>query len=172
MLAAIRAAGPLPYRLEILKPPKPQTSLQQSEQQALYETAVFPMISSLFAGINVTVLAYGQTGSGKTFTMGTNASTLGGDNAGVIPRIIEEIFKRIDAREDKGRVLASFLEIHNDDIIDLLSGSSTPCNLREDTSGVVVAGLKEVAISGATEMLDLLNKGSNQRATASTNMNR
>lgn len=82
----------------------PRTRHQQSEQQALYETAVYPMISSLFAGINVTVLAYGQTGSGKTFTMGTNASTLGGDNAGVIPRIIEEIFTRVDARENKVRL--------------------------------------------------------------------
>ena len=50
-------------------------------------------------GYNGTVLAYGQTGAGKTYSMGSahcvsQASVLS-ENSGVIPRVINDIFERI-----------------------------------------------------------------------------
>jgi F0F1-type ATP synthase delta subunit len=77
------------------------------------------------------VLAYGQTGStllsyagGKTYTMGTAVSTLA-DNArlGIIPRVISEIFDQIDQRSSSTviTVTASYIELYNEQIIDLLA---------------------------------------------------
>ena len=48
---------------------------------------------------NCSLFAYGQTGSGKSYSM------VGyGENKGIIPMACEEIFRRIEANEDKVRV--------------------------------------------------------------------
>ena len=70
-------------------------------------------------GYNGTVFAYGQTGCGKSFTMQgiPNPAT----QRGIIPRAFEHIFESIDASENmKYLVHASYLEIYNEEIRDLL----------------------------------------------------
>jgi hypothetical protein len=60
------------------------------------------------------VLAYGQTGSGKTHTMGT-AFKPGGATQGVIPRVMVELFERVEERRAQGAVVTikvCFIEIH------------------------------------------------------------
>lgn len=55
-----------------------------------------------FDGYNAAVLAYGQTGSGKTFTMGTGSNYLESEEeAGVIPRVIKDMFTEVDRRRDE-----------------------------------------------------------------------
>ena len=89
-----------------------------SRQQELYEQVVMPLMDTYFNGYNVTVLAYGQTGSGKTYSMGTCA-TINTSNAddemsnAVIPRVIQEIFTRIENLKEKSDFLVkvSFLEV-------------------------------------------------------------
>lgn len=86
-----------------------------------------------FEGYNAAILAYGQTGSnlifyagGKTFTMGTAVNTLDNNiNQGIIPRVIQEIFAQVKEREKKAEFIikASFLEIYNEQILDLLTDS-------------------------------------------------
>jgi kinesin family protein 5 len=52
------------------------------------------MVDAVFEGINGTMFAYGQTSSGKTHTcLGPNLDDE--EQRGVIPRIIDEIFKKI-----------------------------------------------------------------------------
>lgn len=53
-----------------------------------------------------------QTGSGKTYTMGT-AYTVGGSSEGVIPQVMETIFKKIDTLKDKSdfQLRVSFIEV-------------------------------------------------------------
>jgi len=69
------------------------------------------------------VLAYGQTGSGKTYTMGSGF-TLGvkEEELGIIPRVIRLIFQEEQKRRSKAEFLikCSFLEIYNEELIDLL----------------------------------------------------
>lgn len=70
-------------------------------------------------------MAYGQTGSGKSFTMtgDSNDYTI----RGLIPRAIACIFKEIRERQDYNfTVKVSFLEIYNEQMTDLLSGTLTP----------------------------------------------
>ena len=77
-----------------------------------------PLIDTYFNGHNVTVLTYGQTGSGKTYSTGTCA-TINMSNAddemsnAVIPRVIQEIFARIENLKEKSDFLVkvSFLEV-------------------------------------------------------------
>jgi hypothetical protein len=86
---------------------------KQSPQIEVYEEAVQPLLGSLFKGYNTTVLAYGQTGSGKTHTMGSSSLQIYDcDNAGVIPRVLNDIFYRIDETKDvKFTVRVSFVEV-------------------------------------------------------------
>lgn len=70
-------------------------------------------------GYNGTIFAYGQTGTGKTFTMeGVNSPEL----KGIIPRSIEWIFNNIkNYSNQQFLVRASFVEIYNEDVRDLLN---------------------------------------------------
>ena len=153
-----------------------------SPQEVVYKETVQPLLDSFFQGINVTVFAYGQTGSGKTHTMGTNDGKVAGleeitASAGIIPRIVAETFERIEKERASGTAVShavkvSFLEIHNDDIHDLLDTTQKTCTLREDSSGaVLVSGLEEFSVGSSRELLECLGRGSQNRATASTCMN-
>lgn len=66
-----------------------------------------------------TIFAYGQTGTGKTHTMEGSCTDSG---KGIIPRAFEQIFSTIDwSSEQQFLIRASFLEVYNEDIRDLLS---------------------------------------------------
>ena len=66
----------------------------ESTQEQVYEIAAMPIIQSVLAGFNGTVLAYGQTSSGKTFTM-TGSDIKDSYSKGVAPRMINTIFSHI-----------------------------------------------------------------------------
>lgn len=53
-----------------------------------------------------------KTGSGKTYTMGTNYSG-DGTNGGVIPNVMEDIFRRVETTKDSSELLirVSFIEV-------------------------------------------------------------
>lgn len=53
-----------------------------------------------------------KTGSGKTYTMGTNYTGEGG-NGGIIPKVMETIFKRVEATKHSTEFLirVSFIEV-------------------------------------------------------------
>lgn len=70
-------------------------------------------------GYNGTVFAYGQTGCGKSFTM--QGVPVPNTQRGIIPRAFEHIFEAISLTEkSKFLVHASYLEIYNEEIRDLL----------------------------------------------------
>jgi kinesin family protein 3/17 len=87
--------------------------------QTIYNDICFPLVEGVCEGYNGTVFAYGQTGCGKSFSMMgiTDPPT----QRGIIPRAFEHIFETIDVSENtKFLVHASYLEIYNEDIRDLL----------------------------------------------------
>lgn len=104
-----------------------------------------PLIVSVLDGYNVCIFAYGQTGSGKTFTMEGY-----GENVGVSPRAIRELFRIIsEMSEDWSyNVTFSTLEIYNETIRDLLDSSSDKDKLdvRQTPEGNVVSGLTELQV--------------------------
>lgn len=70
-------------------------------------------------GYNSTIFAYGQTGCGKSFSMQGVADPT--SQRGIIPRAFEHIFEAISVESGvKYLVWASYLEIYNEEIRDLL----------------------------------------------------
>ena len=89
----------------------------------VFQILNFPQVESVMEGYNGTIFAYGQTGSGKTHTMAgpRNAPP---EMQGLLPRAFEHIFSNIaiaDPSVTRFLVRASFLEIYNEEIRDLLS---------------------------------------------------
>uniref|UniRef100_A0A8C3GCL3 Kinesin family member 4 n=1 Tax=Cyclopterus lumpus TaxID=8103 RepID=A0A8C3GCL3_CYCLU len=148
-----------------------------AEQEEVFNSTVSPLLCGLFKGYHATVLAYGQTGSGKTFSMGgTYTSAQENDpSVGVIPRVIRRIFEEKDKRTACEFCLAvSYLEIYNEDILDLLCPSKDKAGLciREDPKeGIKIVGLTERQVSTAQEMVGCLEVGNSARTVASTAMN-
>ncbi|CAA0840685.1 Kinesin-like protein FRA1 [Striga hermonthica] len=162
-----------------------------SPSTSMYEECVAPLVDGLFQGYNATVLAYGQTGSGKTYTMGT--SLRDGSQAGIIPKVMNALFSKIETlkHEIEFQLHVSFIEIHKEEVRDLLDPDSTnkqettnghaakiaspgkaPIQIRETSSGVItLAGSTECSVKTLKEMADCLEQGSLSRATGSTNMN-
>ncbi|XP_066995336.2 chromosome-associated kinesin KIF4A [Anabrus simplex] len=140
-------------------------------QKTIYDRAVKDLLSPLFEGYNVTILAYGQTGSGKTYTMGT-CCVEDEENVGVIPRAVDDIFKEINELSNRVfSVTVSFMELHQEQLYDLLSQNKSSVDIREDGSGIKIPGLTEVPVSSRNETLTCLAKGSSVRATGATAMN-
>ncbi|GMI77262.1 hypothetical protein like AT5G60930 [Hibiscus trionum] len=145
---------------------------------SIYDDCVAPLVDALFHGYNATVLAYGQTGSGKTYTMGTNYN---GEesNGGIIPKVMETIFRRVEAMKNSTEFLirVSFIEIFKEEVFDLLDSKATtlgrpPIQIRETASGgITLSGVTEAEVQTKEEMSSNLARGSLSRATGSTNMN-
>jgi len=69
-------------------------------------------------------------------------------------------------------VRASYLQIYNEVISDLLRTERRNLQIREDqTRGVFVEGLSEWAVRSPHEIFSLLKKGAYARKTAETKMN-
>ncbi|MBA0659321.1 hypothetical protein Goklo_011469, partial [Gossypium klotzschianum] len=163
-----------------------------SPSSAIFDDCVAPLVDALFHGYNATVLAYGQTGSGKTYTMGTNY-TGEGSNGGIIPKVMETMFKRVEATKHSTEILirVSFIEIFKEEVFDLLDSNSAtlskaegapfskptapgrlPIQIRETVNGgITLAGVTEAEVRTKEEMASYLSRGSLSRATGSTNMN-
>ncbi|EOY33247.1 Kinesin, putative isoform 1 [Theobroma cacao] len=152
-------------------------------QENLFKVAGLPMVDNCMGGYNSCMFAYGQTGSGKTHTMlgdiegGTRRHSV---NCGMTPRVFEYLFTRIqkekEARKDEKLRFSckcSFLEIYNEQILDLLDPSSTNLQIREDIKkGVYVDNLKEIEVTTARDVIQQLIQGAANRKVAATNMNR
>ncbi|KAJ2845171.1 hypothetical protein IWW36_004893, partial [Coemansia brasiliensis] len=122
-----------------------------------------------------------QTGSGKTFSMGTGLARSAAEveSPGVVPRAIGEIWKSLEQRESTGLTFSievSFLELYNEDLIDLLNPRAAPGSrgptIREDNRGnMVLVGVERKVAHTPEDVLELLHQGALSRTTASTDMN-
>ncbi|CAG2056586.1 unnamed protein product [Timema podura] len=148
----------------------------------VYKTVLNPLIDEVLAGYNCTVFAYGQTGTGKTFTMEgerTNDPAIPWDAdplSGLIPRSLSHLFDELRRLQAEFTVRVSYLEMYNEELIDLLSTSNDPSKIKlyEDPlkkGSVIVSGLEEVTVHTKNEIYNIMEKGSMKRQTASTLMN-
>jgi hypothetical protein len=139
----------------------------ESTQREVYENTAAGIVNSTLEGYNGTVFAYGQTGTGKTHTMeGQSADP---SQQGIIPQAFDHIFKAIEASADtQYLVRASFLEIYNEEIRDLLSKSpKDKLELKEHKdSGVYVKGLNAFVVKSVPEIKNVLEVRIAQRASA------
>ncbi|XP_030315882.1 kinesin-like protein KIF19 [Calypte anna] len=141
----------------------------RATQEEVYVSTTKSLIGGVISGYNATIFAYGPTGAGKTYTM------LGTDSEpGIYIRSLEDLFKALEATTEEMdyRVSMSYLEIYNEVIRDLLNPSSGFLDLREDPRGSIqIAGLTEVSITNAQEVVQLLMRGNKQRTQEPTAAN-
>ncbi|KAK4166306.1 putative kinesin-like protein bimC [Cladorrhinum sp. PSN259] len=153
---------------------------QAADQLMVFEDVVKPMLDEMLAGYNCTIFAYGQTGTGKTYTMsGDLTETMGmlSDNAGIIPRVLQALFAKLELDDKDHCVRCSFIELYNEELRDLLaSDENTKLKIYDDTSKrghstTMVQGMEERHILNATMGLKWLQEGSLKRQVAATKCN-
>ncbi|KZT26623.1 kinesin-domain-containing protein [Neolentinus lepideus HHB14362 ss-1] len=157
-----------------------------TNQHALFTSTAEPLLNRFLEGFNCTILAYGQTSSGKTFTMtgiDLDADPSNPNNGmGIIPRAVSTIFKRARAlKEERGNswnftIKGSYIEIYNEDLLDLLAsddgtGARREVQIREDKGHIIWSGLREVTVKNAAEVMALIRQGASIRRTNETDMN-
>jgi hypothetical protein len=153
-------------------------------QQQVFDKLGLEVLTNAWHGYNASLFAYGQTGSGKSYSM------MGSDaDPGIIPRVCMALFylirrhyEKVEGEIEAGSktepsdrqfsVEASYLEIYNERIRDLLDPGRTNLKVREHPhTGVFVENLSTCAVESYKDVSDLLEMGLEQRTTASTNMN-
>jgi kinesin family member C1 len=137
------------------------------------------LVQSALDGYRVCIFAYGQTGSGKTHTiMGSER------DAGMIPRSVQQIFERAERLQKdqwQFQFRASFLEIYNEKIRDLLAkggkgASASRVAKKEEyevtydraTNQTNVEGLTVVDVLQAADADRLIATAARNRSTAAT----
>ncbi|XP_067887611.1 kinesin-like protein KIF9 isoform X2 [Heterodontus francisci] len=151
--------------------------LHNASQDAVYKAVARNVVSSTINGFSSTIMCYGQTGAGKTYTM--TGATEKYDYRGIIPRIIQQIFKEVEEQADLAlTVYVSYLEIYNENLFDLLSGlpdtltSDGHMTIVEDSHGVHIRGLSIHRVSTEEDALNYLFEGETNRIIASHTMNK
>lgn len=168
-----------------------------THQAQLYDQAISPIVDEVLDGFNCTIFAYGQTGTGKTYTMEGELKDVKKagitEHCGVIPRAVDHVFNKLEAQGAEYSVKATFLELYNEEITDLLavgddvaiqscsSSMSNPSSvggkqrlaLMEDgKGGVIVRGLEEEIVKNSNEIFTVLQRGSSKRRSAETLLNK
>eukprot|EP00928_Gymnodinium_smaydae_P038280 TRINITY_DN26432_c0_g1_i1.p1 TRINITY_DN26432_c0_g1~~TRINITY_DN26432_c0_g1_i1.p1 ORF type:complete len:966 (-),score=165.72 TRINITY_DN26432_c0_g1_i1:280-3105(-) len=141
----------------------------------VYACQCASVVEGAMRGYNGTVFAYGQTSSGKTHTMMGDLDV----DPGVAPLAIRDVFRWVAAHAACSEycVRASYLEIYNECLTDLLRGSvatgaSPPLKIVEDKArGAEVRGLTEETVTSGQQCLDLLVRGETRRTFGATAMN-
>ena len=143
-----------------------------STTETIYNDICFPLVDGVLEGYNGTVFAYGQTGCGKSFSMqGIQDPPT---QRGIIPRAFEHIFESILVADNmKFLVHASYLEIYNEEIRDLLGKEhKSKLELKEHPDrGVYVKDLSMHPVHNVLEMEKVMELGSKNRSVGATLMN-
>eukprot|EP00934_Nitzschia_sp_Nitz4_P008201 Nitzschia sp. Nitz4//scaffold154_size52827//16137//18633//NITZ4_006774-RA/size52827-augustus-gene-0.22-mRNA-1//-1//CDS//3329537302//8191//frame0 len=168
-----RSGSPLGFKFDKVFAP--------SAGQELVFDEVSDFVQSALDGYHVCLFSYGQTGSGKTHTMQGCGN---GPMRGIIPRAVEKILDQARALNHQKwnfTLSASFLEIYNENLRDLLAGkgnANEKLAIKRDRDGKsFVAGLTSVPINaldagvGMQQLADLMSLAARSRSVASTKMN-
>ncbi|OQR76506.1 kinesin protein KIFC1-like [Tropilaelaps mercedesae] len=143
------------------------------------------LVVSALDGYNVCIFAYGQTGSGKTYTMEGPPGLDFEDESqssqfGIIPRSLHRVFELTEERREFGweyTLEASFLEIYNETIQDLLDkNKSKECTIRQTTDVrrgevVFVENLVSISVKSVRQIAQLMEKARRNRSVAATKCN-
>jgi centromeric protein E len=147
---------------------------EDANNVGVYENVAKGIVESVVTGLNGTIFAYGQTSSGKTYTMqGSGSIEEGYSNGGggVVHMAANDIFAHVTNTPDRIFLIrASFIEIYNEEVRDLL-GDNAVLAVREDPRrGVFVNAVEEI-VTDFESLLRVLFSGEKNRAVAATGMN-
>lgn len=145
-------------------------------QEAIFEAIGLHLLDNAMNAYNGCIFAYGQTGSGKSHSIMGDVHNEA--EQGILPRACTRLFSRIqEARQEESgfeaTVLASYLEIYNEKIYDLLTGGDAgELQARNHPDlGPIVPHLTECPVESFEEAHELLDFGAKRRAVGATQMN-
>lgn len=134
----------------------------------MYTLLAKPVVASATDGINGVIFAYGQTAAGKTYTMlGTEG------DPGITRRSIAEVFRLIAQCASRQFLLrASYIEIYNEIIRDLLAPDNDNLKIHEDVINKrVFVDSREEVVTSVSQVMNIIERGETVRAVGETNMN-
>jgi len=158
-------------------------------QAAVYEHSGAAQFAEMaLEGFPATILAYGSTGSGKTYTMSGLDQRDGGGGAvapaadagahdGIIPRTCQQLWSSMATAERKyGRkhtVLATYCEVYNEQVFDLLNLTGKPLAVRHQPASdeFYVCGALEVQCESLDDVMAVIAEGHLNRRRASHDLN-
>ncbi|XP_013097756.2 kinesin-like protein Nod [Stomoxys calcitrans] len=147
-------------------------------QAQVFEELIKPLVTNLKQGYNCTALAYGQTGTGKSYSMGLDSVNFEGENIGVIPRCLKEMFTieenqiasetNTNFPTEKKVLSVSFIEIYNEKVYDLLAE-----NVNEPiiAKGYRYTGGSRKTLKSIEDCYAILMQGNKNRHVRPTKMN-
>ncbi|XP_069431401.1 kinesin-like protein KIF12 isoform X8 [Ovis canadensis] len=129
-------------------------------------------------GFSCTVFTFGQTGSGKTYTL-TGPPPQGEgvpvppSLAGIMQRTFAWLLDRVQQLDVPVTLRASYLEVYNEQIRDLLSlGAPRPLPVRwNKTRGFYVEQLRVVEFGSLGALMELLQMGLSRRRSSAHTLN-
>ena len=149
---------------------------EKEKNSDVFELAIKPTINNVINGYNSTTLAYGVTGTGKTHTIfGDLALSTGEDGVAILA--CEYLFNKLNKEyfEDDYEIKMSYIEIYNENVIDLLNNENDNISLmiiEDPNKGVYVPNLKEFKINNTNDLKKLISQGNKRRTMAPTNQNK
>ncbi|KAA0191626.1 hypothetical protein HAZT_HAZT002275 [Hyalella azteca] len=156
--------------------------MEAVQADILEHSGITRVLDMALDGFSCTVFCYGQTGSGKTHTLTgpphlfDKEPDLLSEDHGLIFRSFVYLFNQLEARpEQEFTIQASYLEIYNEKVIDLLNigTNNKPLQVRwsKKRRGFFVENLFSIECSELDDLLAVLEEGLRNRAVASHNMN-
>ena len=172
---------------------------ESATQKSVYDVAGRRIVSDFLNGFNGTIMVYGQTGSGKTYTMfgkpracedssngidgTTDGPTAGGsaggldENAspGIVQRTCREVLDAVQARDDvhgmRSRLCVTYVEIHGQEVYDLLREGEVVGQSRVAGQRYVLDGHSEWPVDSFADVQRHLDEGGRWKRKAATEMN-
>ena len=142
----------------------------KSSQKDIYSTIGSHLVEDIMAGYNGTIFAYGQSGSGKTYTM-YGEDIFDENKKGIIPRIISEIFKKMEKIDDVDfTIKLSVMEIYKEILYDLFTGRNN-LKIIENKDKIYVENLSQVYLSDLDEFFNYTELSQRNRKVAETKLN-
>ncbi|XP_039140332.1 kinesin-like protein KIN-12C [Dioscorea cayenensis subsp. rotundata] len=155
----------------------------ESSQEDVFKLIGVPLVQSALAGYNASIVSYGQTGTGKTFTMWGPQSAMVDAHSissyqGIVPRIFQMLFAEISKKQKcleenniSYQCRCSFLEIYNEQIIDLLNPSQRNLQIHDDAkSGFYVENLTDEYVNNIDDATQILITGLSNRKVGATSV--
>ncbi|CAL1543571.1 unnamed protein product [Lymnaea stagnalis] len=152
-----------------------------ADQQDVFESSgIKKLVEGALNGYSCTAFAFGQTGSGKTHTMTgppaqfhTVGVTPDPNMYGVMQRSFKYLFQILKKQRTLKLVKASFLEVYNEQVIDLLNNSHRKyLTIRwSKNKGFYVENLFTVECETIDDLMAVLEEGLRNRQTGSHGLN-
>ena len=139
--------------------------LDSAQEDVFEQSGIKEYLDRAIDGYSVTVFAYGQTSSGKSYTI-----TGGAVPDGIIPRALNYIFGQRE--KQKLTIKASYLEIYNEQVHDLLNMNGRNLQVRWNLrTGFYVENLFIVQCDMYDDALAVMEEGLRNRSVAAHALN-